>query len=62
MRKTKNNTALLKQKFQQAQYLQQTGHLVDAEIIYVEILKHTPAHSDCLHYLGMLYFQKGDLK
>jgi len=62
MRKTKNNTALLKQKFQQAQYLQQTGRLVDAEIIYVEILKHTPAHSDCLHYLGMLYFQKGDLK
>ena len=49
------------EKFQKAQRLQQTGHLVEAEITYKEILKDIPDNPDCIHFLGLLFFQKGEL-
>ena len=49
------------EKFQKAQRLQQTGHLNEAEKTYQEILTDIPNNPDCIHFLGLLFFQKGDL-
>jgi len=49
------------EKFQKAQRLQQTGYLAEAEKTYQEILKDIPDNPDCIHFLGLLFFQKGDL-
>ena len=49
------------EKFQKAQRLQQTGHLNEAEKTYQDILKDIPDNPDCVHFLGLLFFQKGDL-
>jgi len=52
----------LAQIYHQAHSLQQSGHLNNAEILYKKILKQVPNQPDSLHYLGLLYLQKGDLK
>ena len=48
-------------KFKKAQSLQQTGRLAEAERTYQEILQDIPDNPDCIHFLGLLYFQKGEL-
>ena len=48
-------------KFKKAQSLQQTGRLAEAERTYQEILQGIPDNPDCIHFLGLLYFQKGEL-
>ena len=53
---------MLAQKYQQAQYLQQNGQLNDAKRLYLELLELIPAHPDSLHYLGLIYFQQGNLE
>ena len=60
--KNKNVKQYYAQKYQEAQYLQQNGHLNKAEKLYLELLKDFPEHPDCLHYLGLIYFQKGNLQ
>ena len=46
----------------QAQQLQQSGFLNEAEKLYREILKQIPEQPDCLHYLGLIFMQKGEEK
>ena len=59
--KTQNFNKHYVEKFQKAQRLQQTGHLVEAERTYQEILQDIPDNPDCIHFLGLLFFQKGEL-
>ena len=59
--KTKNFNREHIEKFQNAQRLQQTGHLNEAEKTYQDILNDIPDNPDCKHFLGLLFFQKGDL-
>ena len=57
-----NPVARFQQTYQKAQQLHQSGYLSEAEKLYQDILKHIPDNPDCLHYLGLIYFQKGDDK
>ena len=50
-----------RRKFLDAQKLQQTGHLAKAEKAYEELLRDVPNNPDCIHFLGLLFFQKGEL-
>ena len=50
-----------RQVFLQAQQLQKSGYLTEAENLYHQILKFDPQQPDCLHYLGLIYMQKGEL-
>lgn len=50
-----------RRKFLDAQKLQQTGHLAKAEKAYEELLRDIPNNPDCIHFLGLLFFQKGEL-
>ena len=43
----------------QAQQFQQTGHLGKSESLYKQILSDIPGQKDSLHYLGLIYLQKG---
>jgi len=45
------------EKFQQALALHQKGQLVQAQVLYEEILKLQPEHSDALHLLGVIAAQ-----
>jgi len=47
------------QLMQQALNYQQTGYLDDAEALYRRLIKMVPGHPDPLHFLGMLYHQRG---
>jgi tetratricopeptide (TPR) repeat protein len=40
--------------------LHQAGRLADAEQIYQRILATLPDHADCLHFLGLIFLQRGD--
>jgi tetratricopeptide (TPR) repeat protein len=57
----KKNTGApnLGEMIQRALYCQQTGFLKEAEAIYKKILKFDPDQPDSLHYLGLIYYQKG---
>ena len=57
---TRRSVDKCKVLFQQAQHFHQTGLLTKAENLYKEILETIPDNPDCLHYLGLVYFQKGD--
>ena len=59
--KIQNSQKYYTNKFQKAQRLQQTGHLAEAERSYQEILRDIPDNPDCIHFLGLLFFQKGEL-
>ena len=50
----------LQNLYLQAQQLQQSGFLNEAEKLYLNILKILPEQPDCLHYLGLILMQKGD--
>ena len=52
----------LRELYLQAQQLQQQGYLGEAEKLYREILAHAPDQPDALHYLGLVYMEKGDDK
>ena len=45
--------------FQNAVALHQAGKLDEAEQSYRQLLEIAPEHTDLLHLLGMLAFQKG---
>ena len=47
------------QALQRAGNFHRQGQLVDAELIYAEILKQQPDHFDCVHMLGVIRFQQG---
>ncbi|MFL2555291.1 MAG: sulfotransferase [Gammaproteobacteria bacterium] len=53
---------LLTKKYQQAQKLQQNGYLDDAKKVYDELLQVLPDSPDCIHFLGLIYFQQGKLE
>ena len=53
------NITQVQQIFQRAQQLQQGGYLNEAENLYRQILATDPKQPDCLHYLGLVYMQKG---
>ncbi|HEY4030364.1 MAG TPA: tetratricopeptide repeat protein, partial [Caulobacteraceae bacterium] len=46
--------------FARAQALHQAGRLAEAQALYDQVLQADPRHSGALHYLGYLWFQKGD--
>lgn len=50
----------VQQAYLQAQQLQQAGYLTEAEKLYRQILEVIPEQPDSLHYLGLIYMQKGD--
>ena len=50
----------LSAKLTEAIQYHQTGHLQEAEMIYKEILKVDPSHSDALHLLGFIAHQGGN--
>ena len=52
----------LREHYLQAQQLQQQGYLGEAEKLYREILVHAPDQPDALHYLGLVYMEKGNNK
>jgi tetratricopeptide (TPR) repeat protein len=52
----------LESMYIKAQGLQQQGYLSEAEEIYKSILKKAPEQPDALHYLGLIYMNKGDNK
>src|SRR5579872_4041256 len=45
--------------FKLAQQYHQAGRLSEAEAIYRRILSEQPRHTDALHLLGMVEYQKG---
>ena len=55
------NKELLEKKYHQAQQLQQNGHLNDAKKLYEELLEVLPDSPDCIHFLGLVHFQQGEL-
>ena len=59
--KTQNFHRYYSKKFQKAQRLQQTGYIAEAEKTYQEILHDIPDNPDCIHFLGLLFFQRGEL-
>lgn len=60
MHKSPSQQSDLQNLYLQAQQLQQSGFLNEAEKLYLNILKKLPEQSDCLHYLGLIWMQKGD--
>ena len=50
----------MQSKLQQAIGLHRSGHLAGAKVIYEEILKVQPDHSDSLHLLGIIALQTGN--
>lgn len=50
----------LESMYLKAQQLQQQGYLSEAEKLYREIIKEIPEQPDALHYLGLIYMNKGD--
>jgi hypothetical protein len=44
----------------QALALHQAGRLAEAEQNYLQILKAQPNQFDCLHLLGVIFFQRGN--
>src|SRR5262245_6532990 len=46
--------------FSQALALHQAGRLAEAEQNYLQILKAQPDQFDCLHLLGVIFFQRGN--
>src|SRR6516164_404079 len=44
----------------QALALHQAGRLTEAEQSYLQILKAQPNHFDCLHLLGVIFYQRGN--
>ena len=52
----------VQQAFTQAQQLQQSGYLNEAENIYRKILEVDPVQADCLHYIGVICLQKGNTR
>jgi len=52
----------LREVYLHAQQLQQQGYLNEAERFYREILKQIPDQPDAMHYLGLIYMNKGDDK
>ena len=53
-------TAPLASTFAEGLARHQTGHLVDAERIYTQILTLQPGHFDSRHLLGVVYLQRGN--
>lgn len=49
-------------KFLQAQALHQSGRLTQAQIIYEDILRTQPEHSDALHLLGLVAAQTNNMQ
>src|ERR1700730_3436490 len=47
-------------EFKQALALHRAGRLAEAEQICCQILQAQPKHFDCLHLLGIIYFQRGE--
>src|SRR5262245_8719777 len=51
--------AELASTFSQALALHQAGRLAEAEQNYLQILKVQPDHFDCLHLLGVIFYERG---
>lgn len=51
----------MQQIFQQAIHLHQTGHLAQAEQLYLQLLAKQPNNPQILHMLGLAAYQRGDL-
>lgn len=45
--------------FQQAQTLHQANEIIQAQILYKQILKKSATHAPTLHFLGLSYYQQG---
>jgi tetratricopeptide (TPR) repeat protein len=54
--------AQVQAKLQQAMALHRHGKLVEAQAIYLDILKFQPRHFDCLHLLGVIASQTNNHK
>src|SRR5262249_35934374 len=48
--------------FGQAVALHQAGRLAEAEPLYRKVLEAQPRHFDSLHLLGVIHYQRGDLR
>jgi len=53
------STAAIQAKFEKGLFLHRQGRLVEAERFYAEALRHSPAHFDALHLLGVIALQTG---
>lgn len=51
---------MLQEKFQRAMALHQQGQVVQAQVLYEEVLTIQPQHADCLHLLGLIALQGKD--
>ncbi len=57
-----SNQASPQQTLQSAMARHQAGDLVQAEVLYKQVLRALPKQPDALHLLGLIAKQKGDLK
>jgi tetratricopeptide (TPR) repeat protein len=61
LQKSKRNEAeLIAAALAEGVKLHQAGRLFEAEIVYTRILGARPDHFDCLHLLGLIFYQRGN--